>query len=839
MPKRRRVNSPTKRRQRKAAGTTQPRGAAPAAVATRPAAPRRKSNKTVLVTIRASIRWPRLIEGHVLPSAPLGRLAEEWTYLLRSRARWVDHDDVRPKIRERALDDLEQLGCTRSFIRQLATTQHVEVELHKPSRNDADGRAAFEAAASFPWEYLISCATRGAGRFHPILITRLIRNGVRPVIPPPPSRVLFVESAPGRLYDEYDFESERKRIAAAVRARVEIMPDGERREPVHFTPSPESGADNAPTRVIRFALTETERTLYNTVRSEPWEAIHVSGFDTHQAASVVPDFYEAIEEKKLVWKQITESERVADGMILREQNISELPVRYDQLANILVNKRRPPSLVTLNLYHSGARIARELVVQGANAAIGFLDEIDEELAELFFQAFYWAWCRPGGTSLIPHAFVEAWRHLHGHGDRLHGTAIVLWMGTSVFAGRELGAVAEAPPEEPAPTRVQRLATQAATPINELLSVEIEVPSEINYSLLHNQRPLLGKLTLTRLVKDPLEDINVLVELNLGAENYPFRCTLLELKEPQLAMASMVQIPLTAALPRGLRERVHSTVYIRIACAGRVAAESTRRVTLIPVDEWVDDTDNNPWLPSFVLPRDPAILKIIQSSRRYLVGIRDDPAAGFDGYQSVDETLDDPTEGVDAQVRAIWTALVNEYRLQYINPPPSYSEQTQRLRTPSDILESGTGTCIDLTLLLASCLEYIDIFPVVVLLTGHAFVGYWRSEEVYDAFLEMEKTPARVPAPGDAAARAAAVPFVDLYGWRLTRLQYDEIMTYVASGDLVMLEATYLTSASSFADAVEEGRANMRSKRQFDSLLDIRSARSAKPPVTPLPIIDHP
>jgi hypothetical protein len=83
-----------------------------------------------------------------------------------------------------------------------------------------------------------------------------------------------------------------------------------------------------------------------------------------------------------------------------------------------------------------------------------------------------------------------------------------------------------------------------------------------------------------------------------------------------------------------------------------------------------------------------------------------------------------------------------------------------------------------------------------------------------------------------------VPFVDHYGWRLTRLHFDEIMTHVAAGDLVMLEATFLTSGSSFADAVEEGRANMRSKRQFDSMLDIRLARSASPPVTPLPIIDR-
>ncbi|HEX6313463.1 MAG TPA: hypothetical protein VFZ73_01330, partial [Gemmatimonadaceae bacterium] len=461
---------------------------------------------------------------------------------------------------------------------------------------------------------------------------------------------------------------------------------------------------------------------------------------------------------------------------------------------------------------------------------------DDELAELFFQSFYWAWCRPGSNCSIPEAFIEAWGHMKGYGDQLHGTAIAMWLGRSVFDQPTLGSIPDVPAEPPPGSRAERIARQDQTPIRELLSVEIEVPGEINYSLLHNQRPLLGKLTLTKLVREPLEDIGVTVELNLGAENYPFRCTL-DLKEPQLAMASMVQIPLTATLPRSLRERVHSTVYIRVTCRGRIASESTRRVTLIPVDEWVDDTDNNPWLPSFVLPRDPAILKVITSSRRYLVGIQDDPAAGFDGYQSVDLEADDPSEGVDAQVRALWTALVNEYRLQYINPPPSYSDQTQRLRTPTEILSSGTGTCIDLTLLLASCLEYIDIYPVVVLLTGHAFVGYWRSEERHAAFLEMRKVPASIPAPGDPAARAAAVPFVDHYGWRLTRLQYEEIMTHIASGDLVMLEATYLTSASSFADAVEEGRANMRSKRQFDSLLDIRSARTATPPVTPLPIID--
>lgn len=372
---------------------------------------------------------------------------------------------------------------------------------------------------------------------------------------------------------------------------------------------------------------------------------------------------------------------------------------------------------------------------------------------------------------------------------------------------------------------------AGQAISESLHVEFKVEAEVNYSLLHNNRELLSKLTLTKLVDGRLTNIAVQVELCVGSENYPYRYTHPVLDEVQIALAPRVKIPLTANLPRSLRERVQSAVYVKVTCDGQTAFEDTQRVTLIPVDEWLDDTEKNPWLPSFVLPRDPAILKIINSSRRYLVGIIDDPAAGFDGYQ-------EEATGVDKQIQAIWTALVNEYRIQYINPPPAYSRTTQRLRTPTDVLTSNTGTCIDLALLLASCFEYIGVYPVVVLLTDHAFVGYWRSEGAHDNFVSVRSIPQALPDIGSRAARETAMPYVDQYGWRLTKLNYAEMMHYVTTNHLVMLEATYLTAAKSFADAQTEGRANLRSRAEFDSMLDIQTARTADPAVTPLPIISE-
>ncbi|MGY4442505.1 hypothetical protein [Bradyrhizobium sp. LM2.3] len=54
-----------------------------------------------------------------------------------------------------------------------------------------------------------------------------------------------------------------------------------------------------------------------------------------------------------------------------------------------------------------------------------------------------------------------------------------------------------------------------------IKVDLGVAPEINYSLLHNNRTLLDKLTLTRLIQHPVDAITIQVELCVGAENYPY------------------------------------------------------------------------------------------------------------------------------------------------------------------------------------------------------------------------------------------------------------------------------------------------------------------------------
>jgi len=175
------------------------------------------------------------------------------------------------------------------------------------------------------------------------------------------------------------------------------------------------------------------------------------------------------------------------------------------------------------------------------------------------------------------------------------------------------------------------------------------------------------------------------------------------------------------------------------------------------------------------------------------------------------------EPVDNQVRAMWWALINELPLNYVNPPPTFSVQAQRVRTPSDVLESRRGTCLDLALFFAACLEYVDIRPVVFLLYGHAFPGYFRSEAAHHDLRKRLAT---------ATDDEAIWMFRGDESYRL-------VLDMVERGDLVPIETLALNQRQGFWEAVEQGGVNLRAPGAFQFLVDIKAAREQG--VTPLPI----
>src|SRR5206468_3971588 len=84
------------------------------------------------------------------------------------------------------------------------------------------------------------------------------------------------------------------------------------------------------------------------------------------------------------------------------------------------------------------------------------------------------------------------------------------------------------------------------------------------------------------------------------------------------------------------------------------------------------------------------------------------------------------ERADAIVEAIFDAA-RERGIHYVMPPASWSEIGQQIRTPAEVFEGRSGTCLDTTVALAAALEQAGLRPLLWLLKGHAFLGYWRQD----------------------------------------------------------------------------------------------------------------
>ena len=765
---------------------------APDSIVTQVADPPKQGEPSVTIQARSQ-DWP------VHP--PKTDVVWELVSLLRERRRWRDVPTSAERVAKRCRAVLAELGVPDEAVRAMAQAGVLEIDLGREQT----------AGIQFPWEFVIAESTRehryAGGARRSLLITRHLKDAASAGVSAPAS-VLVIESAPGELAEHYSFSSERTCVLTSLDLNSDTIEN------------PDVDQLRAKIKVFQPSV------------------VHFTGVDAVQGAELL---------------HLGPSSG-GHGVYLRDGDGLRV-VAFAEIAEILTAADRKPVLVSFNVYNS-SYLAELLIERGALAAIGFQDVIDDAVAEKFFAAFYAAW-RPKWE--LFDAFDTAWRRLASHARELRGTGISLWGRRSIRdTSAWFTAPAAAPPvavqPPPSPQRrtrsVRMPAPQPAPPgaarpdvvppVPELVSIIYSPPARLNYSLLHNNLPLFPEFMM-RCAGAGTYPVSVDVALNAGVETARYEASfLLGPTNNAVNLASednkdSIRVSLTSQLARSLAESVYTSVVVHVKLNGQTLRQQTHRVELLAIDEWKDDDLNRQWLPSFVFPRDAAVRQIVDAAQRYLVALADDSGAGFDGYQSFDSdgaSLDERARGIDFQVQAIWWAIISEFNLAYINPPPTFTDKSQRLRTPSDIVAGKRGTCIDLTLLLAACLEYIDIYPVLFLLKDHAFPGYVRSEESHDIIRDRFQTAA---APGAAPPGPAAAPrrVTAEFGWVLPASRFSDVMKLVQAGHIVPIETVALTQRTGFQAAIEEGLQNLRDRRSFESLFDIRLAREAG--VTPLPL----
>ncbi|MDQ2782485.1 MAG: DUF4011 domain-containing protein, partial [Actinomycetota bacterium] len=124
------------------------------------------------------------------------------------------------------------------------------------------------------------------------------------------------------------------------------------------------------------------------------------------------------------------------------------------------------------------------------------------------------------------------------------------------------------------------------------------------------------------------------------------------------------------------------------------------------------------LAAFVQPNHPQVAIVVTRAAAIL---------GENTGNSSLRTTEVLPERRDAIVEAVFDAVL-ELTVHYAEPPPSWG-LGQKVRSPGDVFTGHLGTCLDTTLALASCLEHVGIAPVIWLARGHAFLGYWRFDDL--------------------------------------------------------------------------------------------------------------
>jgi len=190
---------------------------------------------------------------------------------------------------------------------------------------------------------------------------------------------------------------------------------------------------------------------------------------------------------------------------------------------------------------------------------------------------------------------------------------------------------------------------------------------------------------------------------------------------------------------------------------RVEVHETRRVWLLSRNsatfEVVDPAgkqikDFRPYLGAFITPNHPRV-------QRFLTEV-----ASKHFEEQLKGELGNPT----AQAEAIYTALKESANLVYIHAPiafnPSKGAVGQRVRLPHECLEEKQANCLDGALLFASLLEALGLNAAIVLIPGHAMVG-WTVDDAGTSWRYVDTTLIRTHEFRDAMDQA-----ID----RLTRYQ---------------------------------------------------------------------
>ncbi len=253
---------------------------------------------------------------------------------------------------------------------------------------------------------------------------------------------------------------------------------------------------------------------------------------------------------------------------------------------------------------------------------------------------------------------------------------------------------------------------------EQISIQAEVMAVYHCAMERCNIPAVREVIIRNPGDVPLENAVLQIESNASAVE-PFRKILPYIPPHREIAAGGISLAFCGSALTAPGERGELSLQFTLRSGeGKILAQDSRSVSLLPPDQWWGIDRFPELLAAFSLPDRAEIASIVKRASVLLeIWTKN---ASLDGYRS----------GIPCRVRlqaAGVYAAIQERQLSYQPMPASLAEGEQELRLCETVLEQGQGSSLELSLLYAACLEALGLNPLLILKKDHCIAGVWLED----------------------------------------------------------------------------------------------------------------
>lgn len=259
-----------------------------------------------------------------------------------------------------------------------------------------------------------------------------------------------------------------------------------------------------------------------------------------------------------------------------------------------------------------------------------------------------------------------------------------------------------------------------------VEISAEILPYVSYLHYHNQLPIIPAFSIRAIDGKSHSDIKIVVDLVSGTTKF---AETLELDLGDIGPAvreELVSIKLLSELFAAIASNQLAELSFAVYQSDISLGSGSFSTELYPLNSWRRSEalrSDALLLASFSQPGDKSIPELVSKSRAIKHKMTDDSGRALSqnsvGYQA-------GPDSVIAETKALYEAI-QQLNLEYSNPFPNFNLQGQPIRTVSQIIEDKSATCLDTAMMMSSCLTFVGLHPVVMVVPGHAFVGVWLTD----------------------------------------------------------------------------------------------------------------